>query len=88
MLDVPDLEDPVGVERVNSAASLVTHQVDDVVVLEWRPGAEIHALEGLGRRDIMLGELILPVQEDELTQRVDCLQRFRLDACAGDLELL
>ena len=44
MLDVPDLKDPVGVERVNSAASLVTHQVDDVVVLEWWPGAEIHAL--------------------------------------------
>ena len=61
MLDVPDLEDPVGVECVNSAASLVAHQVNDVVVLEWWPGAEVHALKGLGRRDIMLGELILPI---------------------------
>ena len=61
MLNIPDLEDPVGVECVNSAASLVTHQVNNVVVLEWWPGAEIHALKGLGRRDIVLSELVLPI---------------------------
>ena len=54
LLDVPDFEDPVGVEGVYAAAALVTHHVDDVVVLEWRPGAQVDGLQRLGGSDVIL----------------------------------
>lgn len=41
LFDAPDLEDPVGVESVDAAARLIADQVDDVVVLEGRPRAQV-----------------------------------------------
>jgi hypothetical protein len=40
LLDVPNLEDPVRVYRVNSSTSLVDNHVNDVVVLERWPGSQ------------------------------------------------
>ena len=74
LLDVPDLQDPVRVQSVDAPTSLVAHHIDDIVVLERRPGAQVDRLEGLGRRDIVLAELVLTVQVHQLAQRVDSLK--------------
>ena len=68
MLDVPDLQDPVRVESVNTTTSLVTDKVDDVVVLERRSGSQVDVLEHLSRADIVLRELVLSVEEHELAE--------------------
>ena len=46
LLDVPDLEDPVRVQRIDTATTLVTNHIDDIVMLERGPGPKVHRLEG------------------------------------------
>ena len=66
LFDAPDLEDPVRVESVNAAAGLITYHVDDRIVLERGPGAQVHGLEALCCSYIELIELVLCIQAHHL----------------------
>ena len=57
-------------------------------MLEGRASAQVDGLEGLGRRDVVLAELVLTVQVHQLAQRVDSLERLRLYTSTAELELL
>jgi len=59
LLDVPDLKDPVLVQGVDTPRGLITHHVDDVVMLEGRAGAKVDWWEGPVGRDVILVELVL-----------------------------
>tara|TARA_B110000285_G_C14854999_1_gene481796 strand:- start:50 stop:349 length:300 start_codon:yes stop_codon:yes gene_type:complete len=74
LLDAPDLEDPVRIQGVDAAACLVTHHVDDGIVLERWPGTQIHRLETLCCGNIELVELVLGIEAHHLAQLVDCLK--------------
>ena len=74
LLNVPDLEDPVGVECVDAATSLIATKVNDIVVFQRRSRAQINVLKGLSRRDVILTKLVRTVEEQHLAERVDCLQ--------------
>ena len=45
LLDVPDFENPVGIQRVDASTALVAHHVDDVVVLQGWLRAEVHTCQ-------------------------------------------
>jgi len=59
LFDVPDLKDPVLVQSVDTPRGLITHHIDDVVMLEGRAGPEVDWWEGPVGRDVILVELVL-----------------------------
>ena len=61
LLDVPDLQDPVRVQRVNPSRALVNYTVNDVVVLEGWPSSKVDRLKHFGSRDVILAQLILSI---------------------------
>ena len=46
LLDIPNFEDPVRVQSIETARLLVNYKVDDIVVLERGPGAQVYYLQG------------------------------------------
>ena len=74
MLDVPDFEDPVRVERVDAATPLVTHHVDNVIVLQGRPRSQVDRLQSPGCSHVVLAELVAAVEEHDLAQGVHRLE--------------
>ena len=62
-LDIPNLQDPVGVESIDPSALLINHHIDDVVVLQRRSSSNIDTLDGLLSYHIIMCKHILLVQE-------------------------
>jgi hypothetical protein len=74
LFDVPDFEDPVGVQCVKTAGLLVDYKVNDVVVLQGRSGAQVDYLQRRGSLcDIVLAQLILTIQKHYLPKGVEVL---------------
>ena len=63
LLDVPDLQDPVRVQRVYAPTSLITDEINNVIVFKRRSGAQIYALKRSCRRYIVLAKLVLTIEE-------------------------
>ena len=88
LVDVPNFENPVSVQSVDSTTSLVTDHIDDGVVLKRRASAKVHRVRNLfGSSHIELTELVLIVKEHYLPKRVNGLERLRLDTLYVELEL-
>jgi hypothetical protein len=62
-LNIPNLQDPVGVERIDPAALLINYHIDDVVVLQRGSSSDIDTLDGLLSDHIVMCKHILLVQE-------------------------
>jgi hypothetical protein len=88
LFDAPDLEDPIRVQSVNTATCLVAYHVDDRIVLERGPGAQVHGLKALGCSDVELIELVLCIQAHNLPKLVDCLKALWQDTLNAELKLL
>lgn len=88
LLNVPNLEDPVRVDRVDAAAPLVNDHIDNVVVLERWSSAKRHWCQLLPRGNIILAQLILSIEQHDLSESVVRLQRLRQHALERKLEVL
>lgn len=44
LLNVPNFQDPVSIQRINAATSLVTDHINNVIVFKRRLGAQVNAL--------------------------------------------
>lgn len=88
LLDIPDLENPVGVDRVDTAGLLIDHHVDDVVVLQRRSCAEGNWSQTSVARNVKLLQLVLGIQIHDLAEAVECLQRLGADTLRWNRELL
>ena len=70
MLDVPDFQNPVGVESVDSSTCLIADHVDDLIVLERWPSPQVHRLEAAHSGDIVLVQLVAIVKHHYLAEGI------------------
>jgi hypothetical protein len=88
LVDIPNFKNPVSVESVNSAASLVANHIDNGIVLERRTRSQVHGVRHLfSCGHIVLAEVVFGIQEHHLTLRVDRLEGFWLYTLHVEVEL-
>ena len=88
LVDIPDLQNPIGVESIDSATSLVANHIDNRVVLQRRASSKVHGVRHLfSCSHIELTQLVLGVEEHDLTKGVNGLKRLGLYSLNVEVEL-
>ena len=88
MLDVPDFQNPVGVESVDSSTCLIADHVDDLIVLERRPSPQVHRLEASYSGDIVLVQLVAIVKHHHLAEGIHVRETLWQNSLDAELEFL